>query len=198
MGSGKNGTFDITPDLQQWALLVVCKNDISSPVSNEALFGKAIANWWKKFRCHILTMALQPIEGHGKWDKKECFGKLPKTSEHEGLTAVLTRATLRIGKAKLFWQNVSAAAIAVADAPGFITSFGIGEVPWIKQATFSVWKSKKDMKAYAYKMQQHRQVIQKTRTENWYREEMFVRFKIVWTSGDLNGKNELMNYLELR
>ncbi len=195
MGSGKNGTFDIRPDWQQWAILGVFTKEINEPVSPQELYGKKIAGWWQRGNCEVLTIGLEAIEGHGKWDGKECFGNLPKTSPYEGVTAVLTRATIRLSKVRSFWQNVGAAADAVRGATGFITSFGIGEVPWIKQATFSVWQSKADMKTYAYKMQQHQQVIQKTRKENWYKEELFVRFKMLWTSGALQGKNEIAPYL---
>ncbi len=194
MGSGKNGTFDVHPDLRQWAVLAVFNNEIMNEVSTEILYGKKIAGWWKKFNCEVMTIAVEPIEGHGKWDGKECFGKLPKTSSYEGVIAVLTRATIRLSKATSFWKNVKAASETVMAAPGFITSFGIGEAPWIKQATFSVWQNKNMMKAYAYKMKEHQQVIQKTRKENWYREEMFVRCKVLWTSGTINGKNALKNY----
>ncbi len=65
----------------------------------------------------------------------------------------------------------------MASAPGFQTSFGIGEVPWIKQATFSIWSSKADMKAFAYQMHEHATVIAKTRKEKWYSEDLFMRFK---------------------
>ena len=195
MGSGKNGTFDVQPDLRQWAILCVFKNDISTRVAVDNLYGNFIASWWKKLQCEVMTVALQPIEGHGKWDGSECFGALPKTSAYEGLIAVLTRASIRLSKVKSFWKNVSDAAQAVHNADGFITSFGIGEVPWIKQATFSVWQSKEAMKAYAYKQRSHQQVIQKTRKEAWYSEEMFVRFKILWTSGTVNGKNEIEKFI---
>ena len=76
-------------------------------------------------------------------------------------------------------------------APGFITSVGIGEVPWIKQATFSIWESKEQMKQFAYKMQEHAEVIRKTRKENWYSEDMFVRFKILASYGSLQGHDPL-------
>ena len=189
MGSGKNGTFDVRPDLRQWAILAVFDKQISNEISTEKLYGKWIANWFARCRCEVMTVALEAIEGHGKWDGKECFGVLPKTSAYEGLIAVLTRATIRVSKAASFWKHVKAASDIVFTSPGFITSFGIGEAPWIKQATFSVWQNKNAMKAYAYKRKEHQQVIQKTRQENWYSEEMFVRFKVLWTSGALQGRN---------
>ena len=194
MGSGKNGTFDIIPDLKQWAVLAVSGEEIFYPVSTQQLYGKHITNWWKRCRCEVMTVCLEAIEGHGKWDDAECFGALPKTSSYEGMIAVLTRATIRINKAKSFWKNVSAAADAVKKAPGFITSFGIGEAPWIKQATFSIWQSKEHMKTYAYKMKQHQQVIQNTRKENWYKEELFVRFRILQVKGfDKSLETKMLN-----
>lgn len=191
MGSGKNGTFDIRPDLRQWAILAVFDKELPNEISTKKLYGKRIAAWWKRCHCEVMTIAIEPIEGHGTWDGKECFGALPKTTSYEGAIAVLTRATIRLNKASAFWKNVKAASELVRKSPGFITSFGIGEAPWIKQATFSIWQNKKAMKEYAYKMKEHQQVIQKTRKENWYSEEMFVRFKVLWTSGTLEGKNVL-------
>lgn len=193
MGCGKNGTFDIHPDWRQWGLLVVING--RQQEKDEPEISRFITSWWKWFRCEKLTIVLQPIEGHGTWDGKAAFGHLAKHTAHEGLTAVLTRATIRLSKLKHFWQNVDGVAQQMSGAEGFITSFGIGEVPWIKQATFSIWRSKADMKQFAYKMQEHAEVIRKTRKENWYSEDMFVRFIPIAAYGSINGKNPLEGIL---
>lgn len=176
MGSGRNGTFDIHPDLNQWAILFVAEsNDIKVP--------GFIYNYWKFFRCDVKEFLLQPIEGHGLWDKKKIFGDLLKSTNYEGPVAVLTRATIRLARLRNFWQNVPPVAGKMPSAKGLIMSYGIGEMPWIKQATFSIWQDKKAMKAFAYNMQQHTDVICKTRKEDWYKEEMFVRFRILAVKG---------------
>ncbi len=185
MGSGRNGTFDIHPDWRQWAVLTVTTHN--SPPTTQFL-----QSWWKFFHCEIWTITLAPIEGHGLWDKKACFGELPRETGYEGRIAVLTRATIRISKLVEFWRNVPGVADKTAASDGFITSLGIGEVPFIKQATFSVWESKAAMKAFAYKMQAHTGVIQKTRKRDWYSEEMFTRFQIISSSGTLQGKDPLV------
>jgi len=192
LGCGKGGTFDIHPDVQQWAVLVTTNQPFTN---NQTLYGKFITNWWKSFNCELFTVVLHPTEGHGLWDGKKPFGTLPKQTAEDGLTAVLTRATIRLSKLKAFWQNVQAAASPLQKAEGFLMSVGIGEVPWIKQATFSVWQNKQAMKQYAYGTKQHAQVIGKTRKENWYSEELFVRFKVLQASGTLNGINPLQDYL---
>jgi hypothetical protein len=154
-----------------------------------------LSAWFKFFHAEILTIVLQPIEGHGTWDGKAVFGKLPKQTDYEGVIAVLTRATIRLNKLQHFWANVNAVASQMLGAKGFITSFGIGEVPFIKQATFSVWDSKADMKNFAYNLHQHKDVIRKTHKEDWYSEDMFTRFVPIACYGTINGSNPLAGKL---
>jgi heme-degrading monooxygenase HmoA len=194
MGCGKNGTFDKTPDWRQWALLAAFETDYSIASDKVALQNQLpnfINKYWQIFHCEKVHFILEPIEGHGTWDGKACFGVLPKHTEYEGVIAVLTRATIRLNRLKNFWGNVDTVANQMAGAKGFIISYGIGEVPFIKQATFSIWQSKEQMKAFAYSMKEHREVIQKTRKESWYSEEMFTRFKVLQCYGMINSKNPL-------
>ena len=195
MGCGRNGTFDIIPDFRQWAVLQVWspKSGVCSQDLNKT--SSFICGWWKFFHCEVLQLDLVPIEGHGKWDGKNCFGDLPIQTDYEGLIAILTRATIRINKLKRFWNNVNGIANQMSGAKGFITSVGIGEVPWIKQGTFSIWESKSAMKNFAYQMKEHAEVIKKTRKEDWYSEDMFVRFKITNSKGSLKGINPLTGKL---
>jgi len=184
MGCGKNGTFDKTPDWRQWAILISSKDEINT----NNVVPSFIVYWWKFWKCEKWTLVMEPIEGHGTWDGKKVFGTLPKQSEYDGPIGILTRATIRLNKLNRFWQHVDEVAKVMTGAKGFIVSVGIGEVPWIKQATFSIWESKTMMKEFAYQMKEHATVVQKTRKENWYSEEMFVRFKIIESNGHLNGR----------
>ena len=190
LGCGKNGSFDIHPDWRQWGIVCVLNYNqtfsIEETTINQNVFGKLISGWWKLFNCKTYTIILEPIEGHGTWDRKEVFGKLPKMSAYEGKIAVLTRATLRINKLKTFFEHAKFISDKMRSAEGFVSSVGIGEIPWIKQATFSIWESKNAMKNFAYKLNEHKEVIRKTREENWYKEDMFVRFKIHCSYGELN------------
>jgi hypothetical protein len=197
MGTGKNGSFDKTPDLQQWAILTVEANlDAASAINDldnciqdytKQRYGKWIAGWWMLFHCEVWSLLLDPIEGHGSWDGKQPFGQLAPNGPYEGPIAILTRATIKLNKLSSFWSNVGSVANKMSGAKGFIGSFGIGEVPWIKQATFSLWKSKADMKSFAYKMHEHAVVIQKTRKEQWYSEDLFMRFIPLGSIGSLKG-----------
>jgi hypothetical protein len=59
----------------------------------------------------------------------------------------------------------------------------VGEWPVIQQATLSLWKSQGAMMHYAYHSAEHAEVVRRTRTENWYAEELFCRFKPLAESG---------------
>ncbi len=199
LGCGKNGTFDKHPDWQQWGILAVHSNVNSTEHINissiRVLYGAFINRWMQIFKCETWTILLEPLEGHGKWDKKEPFGTIARQTNYNGMIATLTRATIRLSKLNAFWQNVASAANEMEGAKGFITSVGIGEMPFIKQATFSIWESKDSMKAFAYQMHQHTAIIRKTRKENWYSEDMFVRFKPLKTFGTIKGNDPLKGML---
>lgn len=191
LGSGRNGTFDLHPDWQQWGLLAVWNDRETFDKFDKRGF---LAKWWDKLAIERWTVLLEPLQSHGKWDGKTPFDNLNVT-EYTGIIAVLTRATIRFDRLKAFWGNVDSVANIMASAPGYITSFGVGEAPVYRQATFSIWRSVADVKAFAYASKEHAEVIKKTRDENWYSEELFARFKPIASFGTINGKNPLGNLI---
>src|SRR5205085_1285799 len=159
------------------------------------LYGSFIARWLRLFNCETWTIFLEPIEGHGSWDGKQPFGTLPNKVPYDGPVAILTRATIRLSKLKAFWKNVDGVANEMSNQDGFMTSIGIGEMPFIKQATFSIWQDRHSMKQFAYKMRQHTEVIRKTKSEKWYSEDLYVRFKPLRTVGTMRGNDPLAGKL---
>lgn len=191
LGSGRNGTFDLQPDWQQWGLLAVWNDrDEYERFARKSFVSK----WWRVLSRETWTLLCQPMQTHGKWDGKDPFGK-PNNTIGDGPVGVLTRATIRMNKLKSFWSHVDEVADLMIKAPGYITSIGVGEAPVYRQATFSVWENMEHMKAFAYGSK-HAEVIKKTRSENWYSEELFARFKIIESSGTINGKDPLAGLLK--
>lgn len=187
LGTGRNGTFDLNPDWQQWGLLAVWneKKDF-----DEFYEQSPIAAWWKSFSVEKWTILCEPLQSHGKWKRKEPFGDI-NIENYKGPVAILTRATVRLGRLKNFWANVDAVSDLMRKAPGYILSLGIGERPVYRQATFSVWDSLENAKAFAYGSKEHTKVIKKTRAEGWYSEELFARFKPIASMGTLNNDDPL-------
>lgn len=188
MGCGKNGTFDVNPDLQQWAFMASWGNETEASFFLENSF---IAKYWKLFSNETWTVYCEPLESHGLWNGKNVFETKTKGETYSGQIGVLTRATIRPTKMVDFWRNVPAVARTIASSPGFITSVGIGEVPFFRQATFSIWKDLESVKNFAYRKKEHAEVIKKTRKRDWYSEELFARFKILKSFGSINGVNPL-------
>ena len=195
LGCGRSGSFDLNPDWNQYGIFTVSESQelqSFSPENYEAwkkeFYGNFITRWWKFCGCETWTIVLEPILSHGSWSGVELF-RDAKTKSGTGSIAVLTRATIRPLKAVDFWKNVKPVQEQMKNAKGLVFSVGIGEMPFLKQATFSVWKNEEEMKLFAYSMQQHREVISKTRTRDWYSEEMFTRFRPLAQAGTLKGVN---------
>lgn len=187
MGCGRNGSFDLKPDWQQWGLLATWNSRADFDNFHQQSF---IAGWWRKLTTESWTLLAEPLQSHGTWDGDTPFGK-PDVKSYAGPVAVLTRATINLNRLKKFWSHVDAAARVMASSEGYITSVGIGEAPVFRQATFSVWESLDYVKAFAYKGGEHADIIKKTRSENWYSEELFARFKPLAAWGTLNGADPL-------
>jgi hypothetical protein len=183
MGCGKNGSFDIQPDLRQWALMIFFEADESEANSlNEYANqypGRFISGWWRFLGVNTRSFLLEPFAGHGSWDGQTFVRSGQHLTVPEGKVAILTRATIRLTKLRDFWRAVPATSFDLGNQEGLEYSVGIGEVPFIRQATFSIWSSLDAMKTYAYKQSAHKEVIRKTRDEKWYAEEMFLRFRVL-------------------
>ena len=96
----------------------------------------------------------------------------------ENKIGVITRGKIKLSKQMDFWLNVSSASDAIKNADGVEFYKGIGELPLLSQATFSVWKNHKSISDFAYKNQAHSEIIKKTRERKWYSEDLFARFEI--------------------
>lgn len=188
MGCGKNGTFDINPDWKQWAFMAKWED---KAVADSFFANSFLTKYWNLLSEERWTVFCLPVESHGMWNGKNVFAVDRKDKTYEGMVGVLTRATIRPNKMLDFWKNVPGVAKTIAESPGFITSVGIGEVPFFRQATFSIWKDLESVKSFAYRKKEHSSVIKKTRERDWYSEELFARFEILESSGSINGQNPL-------
>ena len=202
LGCGRSGSFDIHPDWQQYGIFSVSDSKDLFPLEHDRYeawkqdyYGKFITGWWKFFGCETWTIILEPILSHGSWSGVEPFINDLQNPDLGGrgfggqeTVAVLTRATIRLSKARDFWKNVKPVQEQMAGAEGLMFSVGIGEIPFLRQATFSIWQDAEKMKKFAYGMQQHRDVIAKTRSRDWYSEEMFTRFRPLAQAGFLKGR----------
>ena len=189
LGSGADNGFGFWPNLRRYGLLATW-----AQAEDAAAFFAAHPVWaaYTHRSLESWTAELAPLQAHGAWDGVQPFGEVaPAKGQPEGPVAVLTRASIRLRRAARFWRFVEPTSRALAGAEGLRLAIGLGELPLVRQATFSVWESVAAMQQYAYRDVRHREVIQLTRREGWYGEELFARFRVVKSTGTLDGRNPL-------
>lgn len=190
MGSGFD--FGLRPNLGRYGLLATWTDEAAAA----AFFAESPL--WQPYQQRsqeLWTAYLQPLKAHGRWDGQTPFDDQPAAENGpDGPVAVLTRASIRPLRAWSFWRAVPPVSRAVAEAPGLRAAIGLGELPLIRQATFSFWASVELMQQYAYGAAhdgRHREVVRRTRQEGWYSEELFARFRVLRTEGSWEGQNPL-------
>lgn len=192
LGTGGGIGFSARPDLLTWALFAAWESrdawvrfDAASPV---------MAQYRARGR-EAYTVVLAPLSSHGRWDGAQPFGPLadgPPRPDDQAPVAVLTRATIRPARALRFWERVPHVDGTLRGHSDLLASFGFGEVPYLRQGTLSVWRSAAAMRAWAYQEGgPHADVVQRTRDERWYAEELFARFRPLGTRGTLRGVDPL-------
>ncbi|PJJ60580.1 spheroidene monooxygenase [Hymenobacter chitinivorans] len=188
LGSGFD--FGLKPNFRRYALLAVWETEAAADA-----FRAAHPLWqaYEQQSAEIWTLHLAPLKAHGLWDGQNPFDYQTAAAAPpaDGPVAVLTRASIKLWKAPQFWRAVPATSAAFAQAEGVRAAIGLGEIPIVRQATFSVWESAQAMQQYAYRGAAHKGVIQRTRQEKWYGEELFARFGVLSSQGTLDGNNPL-------
>lgn len=193
LGSGGTAGFGLAPNWDRYGLLAVW----DSPAAAAAFEAGPLWAGYRQRSREQWQAALQPMKAHGLWDGQNPFFESVAAAgpPTPGLpVAVLTRASIRWLKTPRFWRFAGAGAAplqALAEAPGVRLAVGLGELPVVRQATFSVWESEQAVQDYAYRDARHRDVIQLTRRENWYSEELFARFWVLGSAGTLDGRDPL-------
>jgi hypothetical protein len=190
LGSGEG--FSLKPDFSTYGLLCVWNN---AQVARNFFYESAAFDRFRRNTAEQWTIYMYPVHAHGQWSGVAPFQVNKNLAVQGELLAVITRATLQTRQVWKFWQYVPKAGAAVHSHEGLIFTKGIGELPVIQQATFSLWRSKQDMMDFAYKNPFHTEVIRKTRELGWYKEELFARFTPFYSEGSWNGVNPLASYL---
>ena len=175
MGSGGKSGFSLQPDFSTYALVSVWENEekAESFLKNNELIFK-----YKEKSKTVRLLILKPFQSHGFWSGINPFKVNNVEPRDKSKVAIITRATLNFSKLISFWKSVPDSSKAISKAKGVYFFKGIGELPFIQQATISLWDSLEDVLNFAYKSKAHAEIVKKTRKEKWYKEELFSRFYI--------------------
>jgi len=188
LGTGGGAGYSSKPDFGTYALLTVWDEaemahrfePDSAPMRNFSMHAK-----------EVYSIFLSPISSRGLWSGRQPF-VFSEPDPENPLITVLTRATLKARYYIPFWNRVGGVSRSHENARGLIFSKGVGERPWIMQATFTIWKSVKDMEAFAHdRGGRHYEAIAKTRRLKGFKEELYARFQPFDSRGTWKGEDPL-------
>jgi len=174
MGSGKGLGFNPLPDWSVYSLLQIWENEAAATnfFQEHSLVKKYEAHTSERW-----TLFMKNISAGGAWSGSNPFQKSTTLNDKNSAVAVITRATIKWTMLPQFWQYVPTSHQSLSGNEGLIYTKGIGEIPIIQMATFSLWKDLASVKRFAYESKEHRVAIEKTRKLDWYKEELFARFQ---------------------
>lgn len=189
LGSGSGVGYSIWPDWSVYGMLGVWDNLAHARRFLESdLFADYCAHSVEQY-----TVFLKPVSSRGAWSG---FGdwEFSDPNPNSSIVAALTRATLKPRYAAKFWSMVPRVSEDHRDYKGLIFTKGVGEIPLMEQATFSIWEDVKSMESFA-KETFHGEAVRITRERNGFREEMFTRLKPFDAEGTWKGGDPLAPYL---
>jgi spheroidene monooxygenase len=182
-GSGTGEGFTPRPNWGVWAIVGVW------PSLKTAMMGMeqdAFARWRARAD-ESYSLFMEPFSVRGHWSGARPF---QPSGDAAGPIAALTRATVKPARALRFWGRVPDISAKIGTDPNVMFKIGIGEVPLLHQVTFSVWPDAQSMADFA-RQGPHAEAIRAVRTEGWFNEELYARFRIRATAGRWNGTDPL-------
>ena len=190
MGSGAGGGFGLWPSATRQSLLVVFDGETAA---EEFLAASPTMAAYRAHSRECCVAVLRATSCRGSWDGSRiavtattAVAGAPETAGAAPVAA-LTRASIRPGRAWKFWRYSPASEHALAQAAGCRLAAGMGEAPFLRQATFSIWDRQADMDAYA-RQGPHLEAIRAAQRESFFSESMFVRFKVLRLEGRFKGQ----------
>ncbi len=188
LGSGFEGGFGLRPSRSRQGVFAVFSN-LAAAV--EFVDYSELAVTYRQRSDEFCAIKLRAWSCRGSWDGIELAPSVraprPGTS---GPIAALTRASIQLHKAPAFWRYAPAAQDSLEAASGCLLAVGLGEAPFLRQATFTVWNDVASMDAYA-RSGAHLESIRAAQAQQFFSESMFVRFIPLSMQGTWRGQTYL-------
>lgn len=189
LGTGRGSGMGLGADLSRWATFAVWNGE---GALDNFLDYSTQASRWRERGEESYHLGLRPLSVHGSWGGERPLTDMDTTdTDAEAPVAVLTRARIRPRHWPAFYRSVPAVETHLRAQEGLLAVLGIGEAPVGLQATFSLWRSPSDVRAFAYDGSAHEAVVRRTREEGWFAEELFARFRPYRSAGAWDGIDPL-------
>ncbi|MDE0471885.1 MAG: spheroidene monooxygenase [Ekhidna sp.] len=188
LGTGKGDGFSPWPDYSSYALLQVWDNEQAADCFFQS---NPLSLKYHRHSLERWTLYMRVVKADGQWSGENPF--ITHVSDNIGSVAIITRATIKASKLRTFWSYVPTSGKPLKRNEGLLYTKGIGEVPFLQMATFSLWKDEDSMKKFAYQSKEHGKAIALTKSLNWYKEELFARFYPYRSEGTWHGQAPLIS-----
>ncbi|MEJ7709677.1 MAG: hypothetical protein WKF84_07405 [Pyrinomonadaceae bacterium] len=146
----EGGGFSLRPNWSRYGLLAVWRNSKYA----DAFFEESeLMRSYRQKAKEIWTIRLLTLQS--RWLMVRSESIFTSSVQHQTLrvpVAVITRAAIHWNRLSRFWQAVPATSRELESRKRLAAIRGhSGEAPPVRQATFSVWKSSREMQDFAYK-----------------------------------------------
>lgn len=182
LGSGFEGGFGLRPSKSRQGIFAVFSN---AAAADEFADNSALVAGYKSRCTEFCTVKLRAWSSRGSWDGHTL--NTVSSPRNNQPVAALTRASIALSKAAAFWSYAPAAQLALDNAAGCHMAVGLGEAPFLRQATFSVWDNVASMDAYA-QSGAHLEAIQAAYQNQYFSESLFARFTLISMQGTWKGR----------
>ncbi|MEM6441543.1 MAG: spheroidene monooxygenase [Pseudomonadota bacterium] len=186
MGTGTGMGFRPKPDWGVWTILAVW------PDAGTAREAVETGDVWRRRRARAdesCTIFMEPLSARGEWAGEAPFRPRAEARRDGEPLAVLTRATIKARRAVRFWAEVPDVEDDLSRCRSLLFQKGMGEVPWLHQVTFSVWRDAAEMARFAHDAGAHRSAVKAAYGGEWFTESLFARFAVTGTSGRWQGED---------
>ncbi len=181
LGSGFDGGFGLRPSASRQGLFAVFS---SLRAADEFVADSDVMHGYREHSSECCVLKLRVWSCRGSWDGQTLAPSIAPPDG--GPVAALTRASIALRKAPAFWRHAPASQTALEAAPGCQLAVGLGEAPFLRQATFTLWDSVAAMDAYA-RSGPHLEAIKAAAKEQYFTESMFARFVTLSVQGTWKG-----------
>lgn len=182
MGSGRNGGFSIHPSGTHQALFCVFQDGASLDAFCQS---SKLIRWYKEHAKDFFSVKLKAYSLKGQWS-----GFVPQITTDtptSGPIVSITRASIKPLYCLPFWRKQPAAEASLQQSSGCIIAAGVGEAPFFRQATFTIWESQAAMDQYA-RQGAHQRAISASLSGHYFSESMFSRYLPFDAQGSWKGR----------
>jgi len=184
LGSGAGLGFSRWPDFSRYGLLATWS---SEQAADDFFADSPVLAGFRRRASEVWTVKLLALRSRGSWSGHTPF--TPTQGLPPGLpTVAITRASLRLRALWRFWGRVPAIERELVAAPGVRLALGVGELPWVRPVTFSVWDDEAALERFA-RAACHHAAARAAYARGWFREGLFARFAAIATQGQLAGRD---------